>query len=78
MWQGKDLRERVFGSVAMIELSREFRGCVANKRLREKGKRKLGSGQRRGDTVADSYILQLVYTIIEKKSRRNEKKAEKK
>ena len=31
MWQAKELREGVFGSVAMIGLSRRFLGSVANK-----------------------------------------------
>ena len=34
VWQGKDLREYVFGSVAMIGLTGWFFGCVARKRLR--------------------------------------------
>ena len=33
VWQGKDLRERVFGSVAMIGLTGEFFGSVARKEL---------------------------------------------
>ncbi len=30
VWQAKDLREGVFGSVAMIGVSRRFLGSVAN------------------------------------------------
>ena len=33
VWQTKELREGVFGSVAMIRLSNESCGCVANKGL---------------------------------------------
>ena len=59
--------------------------CCERVRKPMKGKRlneNAGCGRRwrgaRRDTVADSYILQVVYTIIEKMSRRNEKKTEKK
>ena len=34
VWQAKDLREGVFGSVAMIGVSRHFVGSVASKGLR--------------------------------------------
>jgi hypothetical protein len=36
VWQGKDLREGVFGSVAMIRLTSEFSEVWQPKELREK------------------------------------------
>jgi hypothetical protein len=44
VWQVKDLREGVFGSVARIGVSCRFRGCVAKKGLTENGKWKSESG----------------------------------
>jgi hypothetical protein len=38
VWQAKDLREAVFGSVAMIGLTGEFSEVWQAKELREKGK----------------------------------------
>jgi hypothetical protein len=45
VWQTKDLREGVFGSVAMIRLSVGLRGCVANKGVTESGKGKIEIGK---------------------------------
>src|SRR5947208_2200327 len=46
VWQAKDLREGVFGSVAKKGVSCGFRGCVANKRLRNSGERRAACGWR--------------------------------
>jgi len=43
VWQTKDLQERVFGSVAMIGLSRRFPGSVANTGLSQRGE--IGTGK---------------------------------
>lgn len=62
----------------MLSGAPRVRKPMKGKRLNENtGCGRLWRAATRGDTVADSYILQVVYNIIEKKSRRNEKKTEK-
>jgi len=64
VWQTKDLRKRVFGSVAMIRLSRRFSGSVARKGLRRsfRGRVRLrrGSEKNREAGAHKSAALSLV------------------